>query len=226
MKKVTLLLENPFNDQRVTHLRLVLFAQNAHEALKDRYPDLAVLINGKVERLIGVIGNIGKTSAEGKGSGKALNAYKKKLHAFMKTNVDAFSVALGGRESMAFLSFFPEGLSEFTRLTHTEAPAVLDRLKKSVADYGNQLPDALRSGLEPLLNEWSTLRSSQQYLLESVDAKRADRINERIELELALLKAVHTVALEHLGEPKQSGKYFNAHMLVGKGRKKKDAEAA
>ncbi|RYY39050.1 MAG: hypothetical protein EOO08_12310 [Chitinophagaceae bacterium] len=226
MKKVTQLLENPFNDSRITNLRLLLFAQNAHESLKDRHPDLAVLVDGHTKRFVSSLGGIDKARAEGKSSGKALNAYKARLHAFMKLHTDAFSVALGGRESMAFLSFFPEGLSGFTRLTHTEAPAALDRLQKAQADYGRQLPDALRNGLEPLLAEWQTLRSSQQYLLESVDAKRVDRSAERLELELALLKAVHTVALDHLGAPEKSRKYFEVGMLVGRKARKKEADAA
>gem|GEM_PF-5065932 len=215
-----MLLDNPFNDERVSNLRLLQFAQNAREALRDSYPDLSTLVGSKAERFVGSLGGIEKARAEGKSSSKALHDYKARLHAFLKQHNDAFSVALGGRESMAFLSFFPEGLRAYARLTHTEAPAVLDRLQKSFAEYGGQLPEAIRNSLQPLLAEWTQLRSSQQYLLETIDSKRVDRSTERVELELALLKAVHTVALDHLGDAEKARAYFKVGMLEGRRRKK------
>ncbi|TCZ67055.1 hypothetical protein [Flaviaesturariibacter aridisoli] len=226
MKKIRLLLGNPFSDPRITTLRLVLFAQNAQQALRDEFVEVAALIGDKIEKVVVTLGAIGKGAAEQVGGTLALTAFKKRLHTFMKENEDGLSVALGGRSSRGFLAFLPQGLTELYRMTHTEAPAVLQRIGQALDDHAPALPDPLRSGLEGLYDQWTQLRTSQQYLLETLDAKRNERDAERIALEMAVLKAVHLVALKYLGNEEGAERFFAEHLLKGKRRKKKEEAAA
>ncbi|RYY66158.1 MAG: hypothetical protein EOO12_05025 [Chitinophagaceae bacterium] len=225
MKKIRLLLGNPFSDPRITTLRLVLFGQNAQQALRDEFVEVAGLIGDKIEKVVITLGAIGKGSAEKIGSTRALTAFKKQLHLYMKVHEDGLSVALGGRNSRGFLAFLPQGITELNRMTHTEAPATLQRIRQALDDHAPSLPDALRSGLEGLYDQWTQLRTSQQYLLETLDARRNERDAERIALELALLKAVHLVALKYLGDEEGAARFFAEHLLKGKGRKKKEEAA-
>ncbi|GAB4093535.1 hypothetical protein [Flaviaesturariibacter terrae] len=226
MKKIRLLLGNPFQDPKITTLRLVLFGQNAQQALRDEFVEVAGLIGDRIEKVVITLGAIGKGAAEKIGSTRALTAFKKQLHLYMKQHEDGLSVALEGRNSKGFLSFLPQGITELNRMTHTEAPAVLQRIRQSLDDYGPALPDALRSGLEGLYDQWTQLRTSQQYLLETLDAKRNERDADRIALELALLKAIHTVALKYLGDEDQTERFFAEHLLRGKSGKKKEEAPA
>ena len=226
MKKIRLLLGNPFQDPKITTLRLVLFAQNAQQALKDEFVEVAALIGERIEKVVITLGAIGKGSAEKIGSTRALTSFKKQIHAFMRDHEDGLSYSLGGRDSKAFLSFLPQGLTELRRMTHTEAPAVLQRIGQALDDHGAALPDALRTGLQGLYDQWTQLRTSQQYLIETLDAKRNERDAERIALELAVLKAVHLVALKYLGEEEKAARIFAEHLLRGKRRRKEEAASA
>ncbi|RYY83624.1 MAG: hypothetical protein EOO15_21015 [Chitinophagaceae bacterium] len=226
MKKVRLLLQNPFQDPKITTLRLVLFGQNAQQALKDGYVEIAGIIGDRIERVVVTLGTLNKGAAEQVGSTRALTAFKRKLHTFMKNHQDGLSVALGGRDTKAYLAFLPEGITEFNRMNHTGAPVTLQRIGQALAEHGAALPDALRTGLQGLYQQWTELRTSQQYLMETLDARRSTRDTERIALEEALLKAVHLVALDHLGKPEAAEHFFNFGLLVGKKAKKEAAVTA
>ncbi|RYY87993.1 MAG: hypothetical protein EOO15_10360 [Chitinophagaceae bacterium] len=224
MRKIAAFLGNPFNDPKITTLRLVRFAQNSTEALRPGFPDHDRSIEDATEAVLQTLGAVAFKKSTGTSHTRQVDGLLSRLRDFMRDNEDTLSVATGGRKSEGFRAFLPGGLTEFTNLTKTKAPETMERLSDALTAHGSRVPDAFRTSLTSLLAEWKTLRRSQQSTLEGLDAERNVRDAARLSLEWALIDALHDVGKAFKKEPEKGEKLFDGGLLVG--RKGKNEVAA
>jgi hypothetical protein len=222
MRKIEMFLSNPFDDAKITSLRLVRFAQNAAEALRSEFPAAATEIDGRVETVLQTLGSVAFQQAERSTGTRRVNDFLDALRAFMRTHEDALSVACGGRASAGFRAFLPKGLSEFTNLSKTGAPETLKRIKEALAQYGTALPQPVLDGLNAFVTEWNSVRTGQQAALEKLDARRNVRDDARMQLEWALLDALHDVGKKYKKEVEKGERFFDGSLLGGKKRRKEE----
>jgi hypothetical protein len=224
MKKIQFLFGNPFDDKRITTLRLVVFAQNASEALRGEFAELAAQINEHIETVLVSLGKVAFTRTEGGSDTKKVDAYLKSTHAFMKKSAAAIAVGTGGEESEGYRAFFPKGLSGYLRLTKTEAPEVFKAIKNAVSKYGAGIAEPVRNGLAALEPGWFAVRGGQQSTLEGLDATRNVRDEARLALEYILIDAMLGMAKKYKSDPKKGLGYFQPSLLLAKRRKKDEAD--
>ncbi|RYZ90834.1 MAG: hypothetical protein EOP04_02645 [Proteobacteria bacterium] len=224
MKKIQFLFGNPFDDKRITSLRLVIFAQHASEALKGEYAELAVLLNDRIETVLVSLGKVAFSRTEGGSDTKKVDAYLQSTHNFMKKNAAAISVGTGGEDSEGYRAFFPKGLTGYRQLTKTEAPELFKAISNAVAKYGARIAEPVRAGLAGLERGWFAVRGGQQSTLEGLDATRNERDEARIALEFILIDALHDMAKKHKADPKKGLSYFQPSLLFAKRRKKDEAK--
>ncbi|TCZ74763.1 hypothetical protein [Flaviaesturariibacter aridisoli] len=226
MKKIRLFLGNPFNDARITNLRLVQFAQDASEALKGEFAELAVLINDRVELVLVTLTRVATGRTKGSSDTDAVDAYIKKAHSMMKKHRAHIAVATGGEDSEGFRAFYPDGLSGygFGELSREKAPLVYKRVTDSLATYGAGLSADIRTALASIETGWTALRAGQKTTLENLDGNRNERDEARLELEWVLIDALHEVGKKYKKEPKKGEGFFKPRLLLPKGRKKAEAD--
>jgi hypothetical protein len=222
MRKIQAFLGNPFDDPKITTLRLVRFAQNAAEALRGEFPAAATAIDTQVEAVLQTLGSIAFQKAEGGTGTRKVNDFLAALREFMRTHEDVLSVSTGGRKSAGFRAFLPGGLSEFAKLTKTGAPETLKRIKEALVQYGALLPQPVRDGLTGFVTDWNTVRTGQQAALEKLDANRNVRDSARMELEWALIDALHDVGKKYKKEVEKGERFFDGGLLVGRSRKREE----
>jgi hypothetical protein len=123
------------------------------------------------------------------------------------------------------LEFYPHGLNEYGEVTKQQMPIVTNRLYKAAdlheAVLGNELADLLKS-FEAL---WTNARDSQTDKKTEEGVDRTERSKSRIELELALTKAVHFIGDKFPGDVEMSKNFFELHLLYLVEHKKREKPA-
>ena len=152
------------------------------------------------------------------GDTDTVDGFLKSFGAYMSDNEPFIARAVGGKGSPAYLEFYPEGLSEYTRANKTTGPVLLARVKTAAAKYGAQLGAPMDAELAAFEPAYMDLRGNQQGAKGSVDDNRSERTEARKNLETALLRAIYQVADKYPGNVAQCKSYFDFRRLYSAGR--------
>ncbi len=121
--------------------------------------------------------------------------------------------ALGGKNTPAYLEFYPQGISEYLKATKNIMPVLTSRIKVAATAHAAALGPALAATLQAYEASWTDSRNTQQQQMGSVNDNRTGRSNARTELEAALLFILHAIAGMFPGNVAQCGAFFNFHLL-------------
>ena len=134
--------------------------------------------------------------------------------AYMKKNHFLIAVALGGDTTPAFKEFFPHGKTEYTNITKTKIPTVMDRLKTTAVTYNAQLGATISADLQAFQAKWTDLRKQQLEGKSAVKTNRSDRTTARKKVEIALLQTIHFIANKFPGDVLKCKTFFNFNLLL------------
>lgn len=118
-------------------------------------------------------------------------------------------------ESEEYQIFYPQGTSEYTRMTKTNAGQLMQRMVSAYIQHEASLPEGRRTEMENLFNDYTTARSSQLEITGRLAGKLSDKRNGRTLLETRLQLNLLTIACEFPGKPEMYHRYFEHHLLYG-----------
>lgn len=131
----------------------------------------------------------------------------------MSNTEGAIAYALGGRDTAAYLQFYPKGISEYSKASKTQMPMLTERVYDAAVANKPALPDPLYSALIVYKQGWIDARTAQELKKGAVADDRDERDSNRIAFEYALLQAVHFVAGYYPGNIDKCSQYFNFSIL-------------
>jgi hypothetical protein len=121
---------------------------------------------------------------------------------------DAFGVG-----SETYLEFYPNGVSEYRDATMTTMGDLLDHYAKAAAAHVAELDQAFADEWSAYETRWATVRGEQVKRKGAVSGAATQSGDARTALELALQRAVLTVALANIGQPERAAQFFNQSLL-------------
>ena len=219
MLKAFILFGNLYSDRkRITVARLVSHATDS----VNRFMELN--INGEWKAIIDIIilpldkvkndlSEIEINIAKQRGLTQTTDEVVIDLHATMRDSENEIIYKLGGKNAASVLEFYPHGVSEYLKITKTEMLTVTDRLFKATNNHAAVLGVDLANKLKGFKSSWATAHDGQSAKKTDVSTNRTDRDDNRLELELAMTKAVHTVGLKYPGDVEKCNTFFDFNLL-------------
>jgi hypothetical protein len=155
---------------------------------------------------------VGKTST--------VDGFMDDFKTYMKNNYVYIAAALGGENSEAFGEFYPNGKSEYSNITKTKAPTIIDRLNMVGLKYKVQLGNAISNQLQEFQTQWKTLREQQLEGKSAVKTNRADRSVVRKAVEVELIRTIHFIGNKFPGDVEKCMVFFDFKLLYAKHKTK------
>lgn len=208
---------NVFMDKRFTTVRLVVFAQdtlNRFNYLNDcnEYDSIIVSLKDPLERLQKEVEKVAfsveVSKKESLSPTQFINFFKK----IMIENEYDIANAVGGYDSPAYYEFYPFGAVEYKKVSRATIPFFINRV--------HTVADANRAQLSSDLLE--TLKGFKYYWEHKMKRKkRYEKVSEyckqtREEMEIALIMAIHFIALKFPANIFYCGAFFDFSLLYDK----------
>jgi hypothetical protein len=131
----------------------------------------------------------------------------------MSEKEGAIADKLGGRTTPAYLQFYPHKISEYTNATKTQMPVLTHRVNVAATANSVALGAMLTALLQGYETSWTTSRTDQETQMGTVEDMRNQRDDVRINVELALLTTVHTIAAKFPGDVPNCSQFFDFKKL-------------
>ncbi len=215
--------ENPFDDVRIIDARLLNFIDDHIERLKARNAD------GEFDALIAELtarrdalraDQVTEDVARSRRIGKTSSVDA--LVVLFKEDVRRHEGTLRGlfeEDSETYLSFFPQGLSEYTAISRPEAPVLFARWRDLTAGLAGLLPPALVTLFKEYATQYATVRQAQQQEQGQVTAADTAALDARTRAELALVKGMHKIGERFPGQAEECAAFFNQSLLLPQTKK-------
>ena len=133
---------------------------------------------------------------------------------YMKNKYIPIAAALGGDKTPAFKEFYPHGKTEYTNITKTKIPTVMDRLKTAATTHQAAIGATISGELQAFQTQWTALRKQQLEGKSALKTNRSDRTTARKAVETALLKTIHFIANKFPGDVLKCKTFFNFNLLL------------
>ena len=219
--------ENFFEDKNITPLRLYDFAMDTIGKLQ------AANANGQFTTFISGLSTaantlgteVGETKsalAVQKGTTMNVNEVIKNFKTYMSENEGVIAKALGGFKSGAYQAFYPQGVSEYSKATKTQLPALLIQVSDAATLYATQLGTSLSNELKAFNSEYNNARNAQLLQKGTVVDNRTERSANRKILEIELLKTIHSIAVLYPANVEKCLSLFNFSLLESSKKIKKN----
>jgi hypothetical protein len=148
------------------------------------------------------------------------------IRLFKKTMSDKEGViadAVGGYDTPKYLEFYPRGLTEYSHANKRDMPFLVDRVHSVATTNASLLNPDLVLKLKAFKSSWDLNRTDQQHQKGEVSEDRGERDVVRMDVEVALLKAMHTLGAMYPANPSHCAAFFDFNLLlpVSKSAKKK-----
>ncbi len=219
---------NYFDDKSINNPRLGNFGKNTLGRFKamnktGEYTPIIDIIESPLTIFMNESGEISLVEAQRRGLTITTDMVIDNLHDTMNEKYIEIAYKLGGEKVTAMLEFYPHGVSEYGQATKEKMPIITDRLFKAAdlhkAALGKDLSDLLKS-FEDL---WKNARESQTNKKTEEGTDRTSRNKSRVDLELALTKAVHHIGEKFPGDVEMGKNFFEFHLLYNATNSAKDA---
>ncbi|MEI6184254.1 MAG: hypothetical protein WCP65_01920 [Bacteroidota bacterium] len=121
--------------------------------------------------------------------------------------------AIGGKKQVGFIEFFPNGLTEYNNANRKEMSLLINRLDILADKYSKELGSNITAELKGFKTDWDTVYEEQGTAKADVSKNRSEKSFTRTALEIALMKAIHTVGLEFTDNIDVCSSIFNFNLL-------------
>lgn len=213
------LFENLFDDKNITPTRLANFAGDSLNRLTaanndGQYSTIISRISGPLEGLTAELGQVDTGVTVQKGATLTNNQVMDQFKNAMSTEEPFIARALGGKETPAYLQFYPQGISEYGDAAKTQMNTLTHRINVAAGNFSTELGTALTATLQGFEASWINSRNTQQQQMGTVENNRSGRSQARLDVELALVYAVHTVAAIFPGNVEACTALFDFTLLL------------
>lgn len=213
-----MLFGNFLNDKNITPERLLTFCGQLKQNLvlandKNQFDAVIALLTSTIKALSGMISDIDSGLSMQVGATGTVDAMIAAFSAYMSDNEPFIAKALGGATTPAFIEFYPHKISEYSDATKGEMDMLTTRVKKAAEKYAAKLGAELSTDLQGFEPQWEALRGDQEKQKGSVKDSRTDRGTGLEDLQLAVLTAIHTVALAYIADVDKCVSFFPFHLL-------------
>ncbi len=118
-----------------------------------------------------------------------------------------------GADSPTYQEFFPHGVTEYSNSTLKTAETLMDRMVSASTAHVAELTAAFVTLFTNLKTSFIAKRDAQLLLMGEVKGKKEATSSNRNVLEVVLMKAVLTVAINNVGNPDAIDIYFDQSFL-------------
>jgi|GEM_PF-2310758 len=212
MKKIFRICDNPFDDREIINDRLAAFGAAAAARLQPSFPELAAPIQTATDAVTRRSGSVSVTLAERLGNTGSVDGLLAEIAAYMREAQPHVIVAMGA-DSAAYRAIYPAHRSTYTKLTKTDAPAVLEALKKAMENWGERLEPGMRATMAGFKERWDAVRNAQNSADGQVADQRSDRDEAREALEDALFDALLELSKRFKRTPEKVQAFFDHTLL-------------
>ena len=209
-----MLFGNIFDDVRITPNYLARFTDDAIAKLTENngtsaYNAVLIPLTAAIIPLRRELGEVDTTLNTQVGKTITVDAFMKLFIAYMNDKYIPIAAALGGVKTPAFLQFFPKGKTEYTNITKTKMPTVMERLKVAAQTHKEAIGETISNELQAFQTQWITVRKNQLQEKAAVKTNRTDRTAARRDVELVLLKTIHFIADKFPGDVLRCKTFFD-----------------
>jgi hypothetical protein len=215
-----MLFGNIFDDVKITPNYLARFTDDVIAKLiqnntSSEYDTVLTPLQNKMIPLRKELGEVDTTLNTQVGKTATVDSFIVDFTKYMKDNYVFIAAALGGDKTAAFREFYPQGKTEYTNITKTKIPTIMERLNTVAVTYQVQLGATISTQLQDFQTQWTALRGSQLQQKSAVKTNRSDRTIARRNVEIELLKTIHFIANKFPGDVKLSMVFFDFNLLFG-----------
>lgn len=219
------LFDNFFDDKNITPNRLGNFAKDTLNNLtanngSDNFTKLINDLTPLVNNFLAEIGDVDTSLNIQKGTTLTVDGVIDSFKETMSAEEPFIARALGGKNTPAYLEFYPAGIVEYTKAGKTNIPLLTQRVNTAAAAHTAQLGAPLTATLQGFATDYVTARDAQQQQMGTVDANRSERSTNRSALELGLLTTVHTIAATFPGDVQKCLSFFQFNLLFAQTKHK------
>jgi hypothetical protein len=209
---------NPFASEHVIPARLYLFGLNLRDSMTQDNPgnvfdDNIGLLTSKLGPLQGEIGDVDVALALQKGSTLTVNGVLKDFRSAMSDNEGFIAVEVGGKNTPAFLEFYPNGLTEYSSATKTKMAMLTSRVFEAATAHSAEIGTPLADELKAFKADWITAQNNQSTKKTSVADNRTERSDARVDVEEACLQGIHRIASVYPFDIEKASSYVKFHLL-------------
>lgn len=213
------LFENFFSDGLMTSPRLYAFANDTIGRLTaanstKQFDVILGLILPTAKALGLEIGDVKSSVNVRLGKTFVVNDVIARFKTYMSDNEGVIAKAIGGKQSAAFLVFYPHGITEYSKANKTTLPSLLIQVTKAANLYTAKLGAALTNELLAFDDEYEAAHNAQQEQKGKVVYNRIERTANRTALEMALLVAIHTIGAMYPGNVEKGTSFFDFNLLM------------
>jgi hypothetical protein len=209
---------NFFDNPKITDFRFRNFMRDtrsrflAANADNSRQPaiDLIDTVLPDLDRELGEVEATGNL-----GMGKTMNTDSVLLHFSHAMSEEAPFIqrALKNEEPGAYLEFYPNGLSEYNRITKEDAPMLLKRVNLAAVKYAIQLGKTLSDELAAFEQQYHDAREAQTGNTGALAQNRGERSAARKAAEPVMLGIMHDTGRQHPGDVAAGERFYDLSLL-------------
>ncbi|WP_153797438.1 hypothetical protein [Foetidibacter luteolus] len=216
---------NLFSSTRITETRLYNFGNDVVIRLQNS--DNSSAYAAHTAQLEAALLNLG---AELRSTDNAVNSRKGKTQqrreiiqrfkVLMSEKEGLLAHLLGGFASPGYLSFYPNGVSEYSKATITKMAGLVKRVNEESSIYIAQLGQELATQLQVFDQQWRDATGDVSKVKASVSESGINRRGARENVEKILNSIVHEVAQQFGGDEEQCMAFFDFTLLYPPVRKR------
>lgn len=212
------LFRNYFDDVHIIPSRLGNFASDVLNHLiaantSSQYNALISLLQPVLNKYLAEQDNVDTSLNIQKGATLTNNQVIAQFKTTMSTEEPFVARALGGKDTSAYLQFYPRGLSDYNKPSKTSMPVLTNRVNVAATANAAALGATLTATLQAFEASWASSRNSQQQQMGTVDDNRSGRSDAGNALALALITVIHSIGAMFPGNVKECSAIFNFNLL-------------
>ncbi len=215
---------NIFSERRISSIKIIEFTEDALEKLIKRntnhqFDDLIDCLKIPLAHLKTRLNNYNYISNQNGSNTISKNQFILLFKKSMMDHEPLIAKVSGGTTSPLYLEFYPHGISEYQKSVKERIPFLINRVYKVATANSLFLKPDLQMSLQ------SFKFFLENYKIESTNEKLVlTRKNARNDLENALLKVIHSIAISYPGDANYCCSFFDFNILFRMSNKKKNKE--
>jgi hypothetical protein len=215
---VQMLFGNFFDDKNITPTRLLNFSNDSLNKFTKantggQFDDIIGIIKPLINTLGLSLGDVDTSVNIQKGTTLTNDEVIHSFSATMSEQEPFIASDLGGRNTPAYLQFYPHKISEYTNATKESMPTLTKRINTAATANATALGLTLTPLLQGFQLAWTNSRDSQQQQMGDVKSNQSDRGTTVTDVQIGMVTAVHTVAAMFPGNVLQCSAFFNFTLL-------------